>query len=59
MGIETGSSWQEERARGDGAANFVVALVPTDDKDICFQITVGRSRGMEALDECKLTQLDP
>jgi hypothetical protein len=58
-GVEAGSGWQEERASGDRTANFVVALVPADDKDVCFQITVGRSHGIEALTECNLTLLDP
>jgi len=57
-GIETGSGWVEERARGDRTANFVVGLVPTGDKDVCFQITVGRRHGMDSLGECKLTRLN-
>jgi len=56
-GIETGSGWREERARGDKISNFVVSLVPTGDKDVCFQITVGRRDGMESLGQCKFERI--
>lgn len=56
-GVETGQGWVEESARSDGTANFVVGLVPTGDKDVCFQITVGRRDGMECLGECKFAQI--
>jgi len=56
-GVETGQGRVEESARGDVTANFVVGLVPTGDKDVCFQITVGRRDGMECLGECKFAQI--
>jgi hypothetical protein len=56
-GVKTGKGWKEERERSDGTANFAVGLVPTGDKDVCFQITVGRRDGMESLGECRFAQI--
>lgn len=58
QGIESGQEWQDERKRGHTVASFVVGLVPTGDKDICFQITVGRMAGMDTLGQCKLGQIN-